>query len=143
MSLLLVISLLLTSARADPSKSTLWTSLCGASLISSQTAWVSLPIKVPMNMADNVFNNPLVPTLYGTPPQLINATLDLNTAKVVVYSSSCVLCSGNTSFDPTLSTTFQVFSIHIHHHQRPTPQNIGAELSMAVQYGRLFRKYEQ
>lgn len=66
-------------------------------------------MNVPVNMSDIVFNSPLVPTLYGTPPQLINTTIDLNTAKVAVYSSSCVLCSGNTSFDPTLSTTFQVF----------------------------------
>ena len=120
---LFVISLLLASAQADPSK--LRTSLCGTSLILSQTAWVSLPINVPMDMSDVVFNSPLVPTLYGTPPQLINATLDISTAKNTVYSSSCILCSGNTSFDPTLSTTFQVFvfSPHIKHDYRPTYTN--------------------
>ncbi|KAH0825776.1 aspartic peptidase domain-containing protein [Lanmaoa asiatica] len=61
-------------------------------------------------MSDTVFNSPLVPILYGTPPQLIDTTLDLNTAKLAVYSSGCVLCGGNTSFDPTLSTTFQALN---------------------------------
>lgn len=79
-------------------------------------------MNVPVNMSDTVFNGPLVPTLYGTPPQLINTTLDLNTAKIAVYSSSCVLCSGNTSFDPTLSTTFQVFSMLLGHYYRATYQ---------------------
>ncbi|KAF8550572.1 acid protease [Imleria badia] len=97
---LFVIPFFLTSAQADPS-------------------WVSLPVNVPVNMSDTVFNSPLVPTLYGTPPQLINTTLDLNTAKMAVYSSSCVLCSGNTSFDPTLSTTFQALNY-------PWPYNTAA-----------------
>ena len=76
-------------------------------------------MNVPMTMSDTVFNSPLIPTLYGTPPQLINTTLDLNTDKMAVYSSRCILCSGNTSFDPTLSTTFQVPSIlHVNHDYR-------------------------
>ncbi|KAG1752304.1 aspartic peptidase domain-containing protein [Suillus paluster] len=70
----------------------------------SQT-WVSLPMNVPQNLSDLVFDSPTVPTLFGTPPQVINSSLDLNTAKLAVYSSDCVLCAGNTSFDVSMSST--------------------------------------
>lgn len=101
-------------------------------------------MNVPLNLTDMVFNSPLVPTLYGTPPQLINTTLDLNSAKMAVYSSSCVLCSGNTSFNPTLSTTFQVLSMpYTSTIVTDRHTTIGAELFMAVQHSRLLRKCEQ
>ncbi|OJA09842.1 hypothetical protein AZE42_08002 [Rhizopogon vesiculosus] len=62
-------------------------------------------MNVPQNISDLVFDGPTVPTLFGAPPQVINLTLDLNTAKLVVYSSDCVLCAGNTSFDVSMSST--------------------------------------
>jgi hypothetical protein len=71
-------------------------------------AWVSLPMNVPQNLSDVIFDGPTVPTLFGTPPQMINSTLDLNTAKLAVYSSDCVLCAGNTSFDVSMSSTVEV-----------------------------------
>lgn len=70
----------------------------------SQT-WVNLPMNVPQILSDLVFDGPTVPTLFGTPPQVINSTLDLNTDKLAVYSSDCVLCAGNTSFDVSMSST--------------------------------------
>ncbi|KAJ8579494.1 acid protease [Rhizopogon salebrosus TDB-379] len=75
----------------------------------SQT-WVSLPMNVPQNLSDVIFDGPTVPTLFGTPPQMINSTLDLNTAKLAVYSSDCVLCAGNTSFDVSMSSTGEPFN---------------------------------
>jgi hypothetical protein len=71
-------------------------------------AWVNLPMNVPQILSDLVFDGPTVPTLFGTPPQVINSTLDLNTDKLAVYSSDCVLCAGNTSFDVSMSSTAKV-----------------------------------
>lgn len=65
-------------------------------------------MNVPQNLSDSVFDGPTVPTLFGTPPQMINSTLDLNTAKLAVYSSDCVLCAGTTSFDVSMSSTVKV-----------------------------------
>lgn len=58
--------------------------------------------------ANAVFNGATVPTYLGTPPQGVKLTVDLAADWLAAYAYDCVLCSGGTSFNPLLSTSFQV-----------------------------------
>lgn len=76
-------------------------------------AWAALPIQVLPSLfeTDAVFNGATVLTYLGTPPQGVRLTLDLAAEWLAAYAYDCVLCSGGTSFNPLLSTSFQASPI--------------------------------
>jgi hypothetical protein len=69
-------------------------------------------MKVPRFLVDafavTIFNGPTVSTYFGTPPQEVDLTVDLATDWLAAYAYDCVLCSGGTSFNALLSSSFQV-----------------------------------
>jgi hypothetical protein len=69
-------------------------------------------MKVPRSLVEAyavaVFNSPTVSTYFGTPPQEVDLTVDLATDWLAAYAYDCVLCSGGTSFNALLSSSFQV-----------------------------------
>lgn len=85
--------------------------LSALSLSAYATSWAALPLKVPRFLVDafavTIFNGPTVSTYFGTPPQEVGLTVDLATDWLAAYAYDCVLCSGGTSFNALLSSSFQ------------------------------------
>lgn len=83
--------------------------LSALSLSANATSWAALPMRVLRSLieADAVFNGPTVSTYFGTPPQEVNLTVDLAADWLAAYAYDCILCSGGTSFNPLLSSSFQ------------------------------------
>ncbi|KAG1740332.1 aspartic peptidase domain-containing protein, partial [Suillus lakei] len=79
------------------------------SLLANASSWVTLPMRVLRSLveADVVFNGPTVSTYFGTPPQVVNLTVDLAADWLAAYAYDCILCSGGTSFNSLLSSSFQ------------------------------------
>ncbi|KAH7930355.1 acid protease [Leucogyrophana mollusca] len=85
--------------------------LAGSLLVNAQDgpSWASLPMNVAPSLSDDfdAFNYVTVPMFFGTPPQEVNVTVDVAAGLLAAYALDCVLCSGNSFFDQTLSTTYE------------------------------------
>ncbi|KAG0695811.1 acid protease [Suillus ampliporus] len=83
--------------------------LSALSLSANASTWATLPMRVLRSLveADAVFNGATVPTYFGTPPQEVNLTVDLAADWLAAYAYDCILCSGGTSFNVPLSSSFQ------------------------------------
>ncbi|KAF9233537.1 aspartic peptidase domain-containing protein [Melanogaster broomeanus] len=103
-------------------------------------SWVSLPINVPPFLTETEFISATVPTLIGTPPQQINLTVDISSGLLAAYAYDCVLCSGLTSFDSSLSSTFKSSNIPW---SSSTPSFSGTDVTDTVGFGGIFDVADQ
>lgn len=71
--------------------------------------WVSLEVTVPAAMADDNYFFGEVPVLFGTPPQSLNTSINVQGSLLAAWSKDCVFCPGKT-FDKSLSSTIKVSS---------------------------------
>lgn len=83
--------------------------LSAFSLLANASSWAALPMRVLRSLfeVDVVFNGATVRTYFGTPPQEVELTVDLAADWLAAYAYDCILCSGGTSFNALLSSSFQ------------------------------------
>ncbi|CAL1703986.1 unnamed protein product [Somion occarium] len=79
--------------------------LLGYAVRAASPTWISLNLSVPSTISDVEINANYVDVLVGTPPQVVQLPIDLQTDAIDVYSSDCAFCPGWDFFDPSLSTT--------------------------------------
>ncbi|KAF9236443.1 acid protease [Melanogaster broomeanus] len=97
-------------------------------------------MNVPPFLTETEFISATVPTLIGTPPQQINLTVDISSGLLAAYAYDCVLCSGPTSFDSSLSSTFKSSSIPW---SLSTPSFSGTVVTDTIGFGGIFDVADQ
>ena len=80
----------------------------------SRLAWTALPIHALQSPVEInvVFSGTTVPVYLGMPPQQLELTIDLSADWLAAYAYDCILCSGESSFNPLLSNSFQASTSH-------------------------------
>jgi Eukaryotic aspartyl protease len=75
-------------------------------------AWISVPISGQTNLTDateTYFN--YAPIMIGTPPQVVDMTINTYSTLLAAFAEDCTLCAGSTFFDRSQSSTFEVHTL--------------------------------
>lgn len=73
----------------------------------NEVAWTSIEVTVPVNLTDLDYIFTQARTMFGTPPQPINLTLNLAGDLLSPWGVDCNFCAGEALYDPTLTTTMK------------------------------------
>jgi hypothetical protein len=73
----------------------------------NEKTWTSIEITVPVKLTDLDYSFTHARTMFGTPPQPINLTLDFFGSLLSPWGIDCNFCAGLDSYDPGLSLTYQ------------------------------------